>query len=112
MRRYRPDEQVGLPVMADLARRYRLPVGYSGHEQGLGPSVAAAALGACMVERHLTLERSMWGSDHAASLGPSGITRLVRDIRLVEIALGDGKKRVLPSEQPILKKLRRVGAGS
>ena len=67
-----------------------MPVGYSGHETGLPSSVAAAALGACIVERHITLDRAMWGSDHAASLEPNGIMRLVRDIRLVETARGDG----------------------
>ena len=68
-----------------------MPVGYSGHETGLPSSVAAAALGACIVERHITLDRSMWGSDQAASLEPNGVTRLVRDIRLVEN--GDGRRR-------------------
>jgi N-acetylneuraminate synthase len=63
-----------------------------------------------VIERHITLERSMWGSDQAASLGPSGIHQLVRDIRLVEIALGDGVKRVLEREVPIMEKLRRIGA--
>jgi N-acetylneuraminate synthase len=65
-------------------------------------------MGACMVERHITLERAMWGSDHAASLGPSGITRLVRDIRLVEMGMGGCVKRVFEQEKPIIKKLRRV----
>ena len=86
-----------------------MPVGYSGHETGLASSVAAAALGACMVERHITLDRAMWGSDQAASLEPNGIMRLVRDIRLVETALGDGEKAVVPSEIPVMQKLRRVG---
>jgi N-acetylneuraminate synthase len=102
--------ELNLKVIPQLLERYEVPVGYSGHETGIPTSSAAVALGACMVERHLTLERSMWGSDQAASLGPSGITRLVRDIRLVELALGDGHKRLLESEKPVLKKLRRVGA--
>ena len=67
------------------------------------------ALGATIVERHITLDRAMWGTDQAASLEPNGITRLVRDIRLVESAMGDSAKRVLPTEVPIMKKLRRVG---
>ena len=71
--------------------------------------MAAAVLGACVVERHITLDRSLWGSDHAASLEPNGIMRVIRDIRLVESALGDGVKSVVPSEVPIMKKLRRVG---
>jgi N-acetylneuraminate synthase len=103
-------EELNLGVIDVLRKRYGVPIGYSGHETGLPSSVAAATLGACMVERHITLDRSMWGSDHAASLEPNGITRLVRDIRLIEKSMGDGVKRVLEREQPIIKKLRRVGA--
>jgi N-acetylneuraminate synthase len=103
-------EELNLSVIDVLRERYGVPVGYSGHETGLPSSVAAAVLGACIVERHITLDRSMWGSDHAASLEPNGITRLVRDIRLIEKSMGDGIKRVLEREQPIIKKLRRVGA--
>ncbi len=84
-------------------------MGYSGHETGIPSSSAAVALGACVVERHITLERSMWGSDQAASLGPSGLIKLVRDIRLVEMSLGDGVKQVYESEKPIIIKLRRKG---
>ncbi len=96
-----------IPIMAD---RYDVPVGYSGHETGIPTSVCAAALGACCVERHITLDRASWGSDQAASLEPNGITRLVRDIRLWEQSRGDGIKRVYERELPIIKKLRRVGA--
>jgi N-acetylneuraminate synthase len=103
-------EELNLQVIDVLRERYGVPVGYSGHETGLPSSVAAAVMGACIVERHITLDRSMWGSDHAASLEPNGITRLVRDIRLIEKSKGDGVKRVLEREQPIIKKLRRVGA--
>ena len=103
-------EELNLKVIDVLRDRYGVPVGYSGHETGLPSSVAAAVLGASIVERHITLDRSMWGSDHAASLEPNGITRLVRDIRLIEKSMGDGVKRVLEREQPIIKKLRRVGA--
>jgi N-acetylneuraminate synthase len=103
-------EELNLRVIDVLKERYGVPVGYSGHETGLPSSVAAAVMGACMIERHITLDRSMWGSDHAASLEPNGITRLVRDIRLIEKSKGDGVKRVLEREQPIIKKLRRVGA--
>ena len=103
-------EELNLKVIDVLRDRCGVPVGYSGHETGLPSSVAAATLGACIVERHITLDRSMWGSDHAASLEPNGITRLVRDIRLIEKSMGDGVKRVLEREQPIIKKLRRVGA--
>ena len=102
-------EELNLEAIAQLRDRYDVPVGYSGHEVGLATSVAAAALGACMVERHITLDRAMWGSDQAASVEPQGIWRLVKDIRAVEKAQGDGVKRVWPSELPIMQKLRRVG---
>jgi N-acetylneuraminate synthase len=101
--------ELNLKVIPFLKQRYGVPVGYSGHETGLPSSVAAATLGACMVGRHITLDRAMWGSDHAASLEPNGITRLMRDIRLVESAMGDGVKRIFDSERPIIQKLRRVG---
>jgi N-acetylneuraminate synthase len=94
-----------IPIMRE---RYGVPIGYSGHETGISSTVAAAVLGACCVERHITLDRSMWGSDHAASLEPNGISRVVRDIRLVEQSMGEGVKRVYEREQPIIKKLRRV----
>ncbi len=98
-----------LRAMAVLRDRYGVPVGYSGHETGLPSSVAAVALGACIVERHITTDRALWGSDHAASLEPGGIMRLVRDLRLVEQALGESDKRVLPVEVPVMEKLRRIG---
>ena len=82
------------------------PIGYSGHEPGLAPTVAAVALGANMVERHITLDRTMWGSDQAASVEPQGFARLVRDIRAVEMALGDGHKVMYDSEIPARDKLR------
>jgi N-acetylneuraminate synthase len=100
-------EELNLRVIQTLMDRYRVPVGYSGHEVGLAPTVAAAIVGACMVERHITLDRAMRGSDHAASVEPHGITRLVRDIHNVEAALGDGVKRVYDSELAKLH-LRRV----
>jgi len=101
--------ELNLRAIGGLKERYGVPVGYSGHETGIASSVAAATLGACIVERHITLDRAMWGSDHAASLEPNGLMRLVRDIRLVEVALGDGAKAVIPTEIPIMEKLRRVG---
>lgn len=103
-------DELNLRVIPILEKQFSVPVGYSGHETGIPSSVAAVAIGACMIERHITLERSMWGSDQAASLGPSGVHQLVRDIRLVETALGDGVKRVLDREVPVMEKLRRVGA--
>ncbi len=84
------------------------PIGYSGHEAGLSTTFAAAALGAALIERQVTLDRSMWGSDQAASVEPQGLKRLVRDIRALGRALGDGIKRVYDSERPIIAKLRRV----
>jgi N-acetylneuraminate synthase len=102
--------ELNLAAVHTMKDRYGVPVGYSGHESGLASTVAAVAIGACCIERHVTLDRAMWGTDQAASLEPSGITRLVRDIRLVEQAMGDGVKRVIEREYPIIKKLRRVGA--
>jgi N-acetylneuraminate synthase len=101
-------EELNLRVIPVLRERYGVPVGYSGHETGLPSSVAAVAMGACMIERHITINRAIWGSDHAASLEPNGINRLVRDIRLIEISMGDGVKRIVPTEVPIMQKLRRV----
>jgi N-acetylneuraminate synthase len=101
-------EELNLRVIPMLRHRYSLPIGYSGHETGLSTSIASVAMGACMVERHITLDRAMWGSDQAASVEPQGFTHMVRDIRLVETAMGDGVKRVVEREVPIMKKLRRV----
>ncbi|MDP3184552.1 MAG: N-acetylneuraminate synthase family protein [Anaerolineales bacterium] len=103
-------EELNLRVIPMLRQRYGVPVGYSGHETGLSTTIASVALGACVVERHITLDRAMWGSDQAASVEPQGFTRLVRDIRLVETAMGDGIKRVIEREVPVMKKLRRVDA--
>jgi N-acetylneuraminate synthase len=103
-------DELNLTAIPTMAARYGVPIGYSGHETGIPTSVAAAVLGACVVERHITMDRAMWGSDQAASLEPNGITRLVRDIRLWEQSKGDGVKRVYERELPIIKKLRRVGA--
>ena len=83
-----------------------MPVGYSGHERGLATSVAAVVMGADLIERHITLDRSMWGSDQAASLEPHGFARLVRDIRAVELAMGSAYKKMLDCEIPVMRKLR------
>jgi N-acetylneuraminate synthase len=105
-----PPEEANLRMIPTLRDRYLgVPVGYSGHETGLQISLAAVALGAVMVERHITLDRAMWGSDHAASLEPTGLEHLIRDIRVIEEAMGDGVKRVFPGEEAPLLKLRRVG---
>lgn len=103
-----PAEEANLRTITTLKERYGVPVGYSGHEPGLQISLAAVALGAVAVERHITLDRTMWGSDHAASLEPKGFINLLRDIRIIETALGDGVKRVFPGELAPLSKLRRV----
>ena len=104
-----PPEEANLRMIPALRERYAgVPIGYSGHERGLQISIAAVTLGAVAVERHITLDRAMWGSDHAASLEPTGLEHLVRDIRIVEEALGDGEKRVFPGELAPQAKLRRV----
>jgi N-acetylneuraminate synthase len=104
--------ELNLKAITTLRERYGVPVGYSGHETGLPSTVAAVALGACCIERHITLDRAMWGSDQAASLEPNGITKIVNYVRIVEQSLGDGVKRVVEREQSIIKKLRRVGAAA
>lgn len=101
-------EELNLRVINTLREEYpNVPIGYSGHETGLQTTLAAVALGAAFVERHITLDRAMWGSDQAASVEPGGLARLVRDIRTIETALGDGVKRVYDSELAPMKKLRR-----
>ncbi|MDQ7994129.1 MAG: N-acetylneuraminate synthase family protein, partial [Propionicimonas sp.] len=111
-------EELNLRVINTLMAEYpNVPIGYSGHETGLQTTISAVALGACLVERHITLDRAMWGSDQAASVEPGGLARLVRDVRVVEQALGDGVKQVYPGELTAMRKLRRVagvvaGAGA
>ena len=100
--------EINLHMVETLRREFPCPIGYSGHEVGLIPSVVAVGLGACMVERHITLDRAMWGSDQAASVEPGGFERLVKYIRVTEQAMGAGVKRVYDSEIPVMKKLRRV----
>ena len=100
-------EEINLRVMDTYRANYPCPVGYSGHESGLQISLAAVALGANLIERHITLDRAMWGSDHGASLEPQGLMKLVRDIRIIEKALGDGIKRVYESEMSKRKMLRK-----
>ena len=102
-----PTELNLLMVPALQAMFPTTPIGYSGHETGLATTVAAVTLGACFVERHFTLDRAMWGSDHAASVEPGGMGKLVRDIRDVEEALGDGVKVVYDSELEPRRRLRR-----
>jgi N-acetylneuraminate synthase len=101
-------EELNLKVIQSLRQSFPCPIGYSGHEVGLIPSAVAVAMGACMIERHITLDRAMWGGDQAASVEPGGVERLVKYIRVTEQSLGDGIKQVYASEMPSLRKLRRV----
>ena len=101
--------ELNLKMIPNLQKMYpEVPIGYSGHETGLAPTIVAVGLGAFFVERHLTLDRAMWGSDQAASVEPAGMARLVRDIRDIEAALGDGVKKVYDSEVGQRQTLRKV----
>ena len=99
--------ELNLKVITTLREKYNCPIGFSGHEKGILPSIMSAMLGANAVERHITTDRTIWGSDQAASLERDGIYRVVRDIRQINTILGDGVKKVYDSELPIIKKLRR-----
>lgn len=101
-----PPGELNLRMIETLRDRFEVPVGYSGHEVGLQTTYAAVALGACLIERHITLDRAMWGSDQAASVEPSGLLRLVRDIRVIEQAIGDGVKKVYEGEKVARARLR------
>ena len=102
-------DELNLLMIKTLKDLYpHCPIGYSGHETGLAPSMAAAALGACFLERHITLDRAMWGTDQAASVELVGFERLVRDVKDIQRSLGDGVKRVYDSELGPRQKLRRV----
>ncbi len=100
------NSEIDLNIMLNFKKKYKTIVGYSGHEKGLQISIAAVALGAKVLERHITLDRSMWGTDQSASLEPKGLRELVRDVRIIEQCLGSGEKKILESEIPIRKKLR------
>lgn len=102
------EEELNLRCIQTLQDLYGHPVGYSGHEAGLTTTYAAVAMGAVAIERHITLDRTMYGSDQAASVEPQGFAQLVKGIRAIERAMGDGVKRVYDSELPIRAKLRRV----
>ncbi len=101
-------DEINLKAIQTLKEEFKCPVGYSGHERGITPSILAVALGACSVERHITVDRTNWGSDQAASLEITGLHRMIRDIRQVPQVLGNGKKVVYKRELPIIEKLRRV----
>jgi N-acetylneuraminate synthase len=100
--------ELNLKMVETLRKEFSCPIGYSGHEVGLVTSVVAVGLGACMVERHITLDRALWGSDQSASVEPGGFEKLVKYVRVTEQAIGDGVKKVYDSEQSSLKKLRRI----
>lgn len=102
-----PPEELNLEMIRTLKDKFPCPIGYSGHEVGLVTTAVAVAMGACLVERHVTLDRAMWGSDQAASVEPHGVRTLVKYIRVTEKSLGDGVKKVYQSEQSSLDKLRR-----
>ncbi len=101
-------DETNLRVIETFRKEFSCPIGYSGHERGVTPSVLAVALGANSVERHITTDRTNWGSDQAASLEMAGLYHLVRDVRQTPVLLGDGEKVVYPRELPIIDKLRRV----
>lgn len=100
------DIDLNLKMIQTLSFRYDMPVGYSGHETSVSPSIVAAALGAVAIERHITLDRSMWGTDQAASLEPNGLNQLVGAIRKVPIIMGDGVKKIIEGEIEAAKKMR------
>ena len=100
------DEDANLNLINTLRQRYKCNVGYSGHEVGLAISYAAAAMGITSLERHITLDRAMYGSDQSASIEPSGLRQLVGAVRKIEKAMGDGEKRIIEAEVPIARKLR------
>ena len=101
------NDKLNLRVIQTYRQRFDVLVGYSGHERGLAPTEAAAALGACLIERHFTVDRTMIGPDHAASLEPEGLRRLVRNVRNIEKALGDGQKAMLPEEWAVRDRLAK-----
>ena len=100
------EADLNLNCITTLKEKFNLPVGYSGHETGVSPSVMAVVLGSVVIERHITLDRAMYGSDQAASLEPQGMRNLCSTIRKVNICLGDGVKRIIPGELQVAKKLR------
>ena len=101
------DEDANLNLIKNLREKYKCNVGYSGHESGVAISIAAAALGITSLERHITLDRTMYGSDQAASIEPNGLRQLIGSVRKIELALGDGIKKILDDEKIIAKKLRQ-----
>lgn len=100
------EDELNLQMIPELKKRYGLPVGYSGHEASVSPSVVAAVLGAVAIERHITFDRAMYGSDQAASLEKSGLESMIAQIRKIPVVLGDGVKRITPGEASVAKKLR------
>jgi len=103
-----PAEELNLKMITTLKSEFDCPVGYSGHEVGLWPTVVTVALGVSFIERHITLDRATWGSDQASSVEPQGFKKMVRSIRTIEKAMGDGIKKVYASEEPIIARLRTL----
>lgn len=101
-------DEINLNVIKSLREKYSCPIGFSGHERGILPTIMSVVIGANAIERHITIDRTLWGSDQAASLEFDGINRIVRDVRQIKTILGDGNKVVYESEKPIIQKLRRV----
>ena len=101
-------DDINLTVISKFKEKFNCPIGYSGHEVGLQISLAAVTLGAKVLERHITLDRVMWGTDQAASLEPQGLFKLIRDIRIIEASMGTGIKQVMDSEKSVMEKLRKV----
>ena len=100
------EEDLNLSLIPILAKKYKCEVGYSGHESSVSPTIGACYMGAKFVERHITLDRAMWGTDQSASLSPDGLKNLVNMIRKITIIKGDGKKRILEDEKNKSKELR------
>jgi N-acetylneuraminate synthase len=102
------NQNINLNVLRTFSKLFDCPIGYSGHEVGLQITLAAVALGAKAIERHITLDRSMWGTDQAASVEPVGLIKLIRDMKIIETSLGSGEKKKIPEEDYVEKKLRKI----
>jgi len=103
------NNEANLKLISSLAKKFKCNIGYSGHEKGASfVSTAAVIMGATTIERHITIDRTLYGHDQAASLEPEGMRRLVRDIRMIDEIMGDGVKRIWKSELPNMKKLRQI----
>lgn len=102
------DDEINLNVIKTFKEKFNCPIGFSGHERGITPTIVSVALGANAIERHITIDRTLWGSDQTASLEPTGIYKIIRDTRKMPTILGNGIKKVYPREFPIIEKLRKI----